>query len=126
MIYCLDPDEVIHINFSIVGVGLHALTGRAELESALARPLHTGFGQLLYPTVLQRAGALLHGLVHGHPFLEGNKRTAWVSSVIYLETFGVRLHQHVSDLEVADFVEAVAKRELDEGDATMWFSSRLA
>lgn len=123
--YCLEPDDVIGTNLSIVGQHLHAVTGRSDLEGALARPLHTWGGNLLYPTLLQRAGALLHGLVHAHAFFEGNKRTAWVSTVIYMEAFGACLGTHLTDLEVADFVEGVANHSFDEAGVAMWLAGHL-
>lgn len=58
------------------------------LASAAHRP-ETASGSLLkYPTVEMGAAALLHALVHNHPFHNGNKRTALVSMIVFLDDNG--------------------------------------
>lgn len=123
MTFCLPPAEVIETNRRITE-HLHAVTGPNELEGALARPNHSWDGNLFYPTLLQRAGVLLDGLVHAHAFFEGNKRTSWVSTIIYMEAFGARLRD-LADTEVEEFVVAVANHEIGAVDITMWFTARL-
>lgn len=49
---------------------------RKLIESAVARPFQTAFGQDIYPTILQKGAALFHSLVANHAFVDGNKRTA--------------------------------------------------
>jgi death-on-curing family protein len=46
------------------------------LESAVARPFHSAFGEDAYPTTFEKAAALFHSLIANHPFQDGNKRTA--------------------------------------------------
>lgn len=53
--------------------------------SAVFRP-QTSLGlQLKYPTVEMAGAALLHSLVHNHPFHNGNKRTALVTLLVFLD-----------------------------------------
>jgi death-on-curing family protein len=55
------------------------------LESAVFRQ-HTGVGDAIkYPTAEMAGAALLHSLVHDHPFHNGNKRTALVSMLVLLD-----------------------------------------
>jgi death-on-curing family protein len=55
------------------------------LDSAANRPL-TSLGNILkYPTISMSGAALLHALVHDHPFHNGNKRTALVSLIVFLD-----------------------------------------
>ena len=59
------------------------------LASALFRP-QTGMGDTRkYPTVETAAAALLHALIHDHPFHNGNKRTAIVSTLVFLDWHGL-------------------------------------
>lgn len=61
------------------------------LESAVHRPA-TGIGDVLkYNTAEGCAAALLHSLVHNHPFHNGNKRTALVSMLVLLDRNGILL-----------------------------------
>ncbi len=62
---------------------------RALLESAAGRP-STGYGEALkYPTAESAAAALLHSVVHNHPFHNGNKRTALVSTLVFMDRHGL-------------------------------------
>lgn len=55
------------------------------LESAAGRP-STSYGESRkYPTVESAAAALLHSVVQNHPFHNGNKRTALVSMMVFLD-----------------------------------------
>jgi death-on-curing family protein len=55
------------------------------LRSALSRP-HTSLGDIKkYPTVEMAGAALVHSLVHNHAFQNGNKRTAFVSLLAFLD-----------------------------------------
>lgn len=56
------------------------------LESALHRP-KTGY----YDTVIHQAAALLESLVHNHPFVDGNKRTAFAVADVFLRINGYRI-----------------------------------
>jgi death-on-curing family protein len=49
------------------------------LESAVARPFQSAFGEDAYPTVFEKAVALFHSLNANHPFQDGNKRTAVIA-----------------------------------------------
>lgn len=53
------------------------------LESALHRP-QTGY----YDTIIHEAAALLESLVQNHPFIDGNKRTAFAVVDVFLRING--------------------------------------
>lgn len=87
------------------------------LESALTRPAqkyHYGENDLF---VL--AAAYLFGLAKNHPFVDGNKRTAWVAADLFLYFNGHSVEADPHD--VIAFVLAVAAGEIDEGGAAMFF-----
>ena len=54
------------------------------LESALARPRSSVFGQDAYPNLHGKAAALLHSLVSNHALVDGNKRLGWHACVVFL------------------------------------------
>ncbi len=54
------------------------------LESALARPRSTVFGEDAYPAVWEKAGALLLSLVDNRAFVDGNKRIGFSCAVLFL------------------------------------------
>jgi death-on-curing family protein len=87
---------------------------RHMLESAAARPA-SGFGEVLkYPTVESAAAAMLHSLVHNHPFHNGNKRSALVSTLIMLDRHNLVLES--SQEELFKFMIRVAAHDLLDSD----------
>jgi death on curing protein len=101
----LSVEEVIAINEGLLGPGL--LRDRALLESAVARPASSFTGELAYPTEHDQAAALLHSLARNHAFLDGNKRTALLATVIFYARVGYRMTIDPDDF--ADLVIAVAE-----------------
>ncbi|MFI6404214.1 type II toxin-antitoxin system death-on-curing family toxin [Streptomyces sp. NPDC050548] len=82
------------------------------LESAVHRPSASMFGQEAYTDLFDKAAALLQSLAINHPFLDGNKRTAWVSCVVFLAMNEVQLRP---DIDAAErLVIAVATGTMDE------------
>ncbi|MEU2876844.1 type II toxin-antitoxin system death-on-curing family toxin [Streptomyces sp. NPDC007070] len=82
------------------------------LESAVHRPSASMFGQEAYPDLLDKAAALLQSLAINHPFVDGNKRTAWTSCVVFLALNDVQLRP---DIDAAErLVIAVATGATDE------------
>ncbi|MFR9797279.1 type II toxin-antitoxin system death-on-curing family toxin [Streptomyces sp. MS06] len=82
------------------------------LESAVHRPSAAMFGQEAYPDLFGKAAALLQSLAVNHPFVDGNKRTAWVSCVVFLALNEVQLRP---DIDAAErLVVAVSTGALDE------------
>ncbi len=62
------------------------------LDSALHRARTSLGGDLKYPTVAMSCAALVHSLVHDHPFHNGNKRTALVAMMVFLDENRFMLH----------------------------------
>ncbi|MFC8760799.1 type II toxin-antitoxin system death-on-curing family toxin [Streptomyces sp. NPDC057193] len=82
------------------------------LDSAVHRPSAAMFGEEAYPDLVAKAAALLHSLAINRPFVDGNKRTAWLSCVTFLAMNGV---QSRPDIDAAErLVIDVATGETDE------------
>lgn len=82
------------------------------LESAVARPQATVFGEDAYPTIHEKAAALLQSLAANHPLLDGNKRTAFVAKALFYGLNGHHVPGSAED-ELFDLVIAVATGGLD-------------
>lgn len=67
--------------------GAVGIRDQTVLESALARPYATFGGEDLLPDPLQKAAAILESMAINHPFVDGNKRTAWVLMLIILSDY---------------------------------------
>ena len=62
-----------------------------KLEAAVLRPETSVFGADAYPTLAEKAAALLESLAVGHPFLDGNKRIAFAAMETFLRLNGVSI-----------------------------------
>lgn len=101
--------------------GSHGLRDLALLESAIFRPQTTFSGAELYPTLFDKVAALLHLLVLNHPFIDGNKRTAITSSIVFLLHNGYELR--VSNNELVDFVLRVENKKYSVENISKWLKN---
>jgi death on curing protein len=106
----LEIDDLLHIGERVLGqvdvrdVGL--------LESAAARARASAFGQDAYPTIHEKAAALVHSIARNHALVDGNKRLALASAIAYYGLNGYRLT--MTNDQAYDLIMAVATGELDE------------
>ena len=103
----LDLDEVCAIHDAIVPAQPQ-IRDVGAIQSALGRPQATAFGADAYPTIWEKAGALLHSLACNHGWVEGNKRTAWVATMTFLEINGHPLEPGFDQYAAEAFVVAIA------------------
>ncbi|WP_354640760.1 type II toxin-antitoxin system death-on-curing family toxin [Kitasatospora camelliae] len=83
------------------------------VASAAHRPGSQMFGVEAYPGLFEKAAALLHSLASNHPFVDGNKRTAWMAAVVFLDLNGVDMAGIDQDAAY-DLVVGVAAGEVAE------------
>jgi death on curing protein len=94
------------------------------LESALARPKNL-FAYSEQPSSLARlAAAYAKGIVANHPFVDGNKRTAFVVSLTFLLLNGLKVTATKED-RILTFWK-LAAGELNEDDLAQWFERNTA
>lgn len=102
--------------------GSQGIRERGLLESALARPLATFGGQILYDTPFKRAAALAESLVLNHGFVDGNKRTAMYATAAWLEREGYVIEAARGELR--DFALAIASHALSTEQIASWLVRR--
>ncbi|MBT2480982.1 type II toxin-antitoxin system death-on-curing family toxin [Streptomyces sp. ISL-94] len=61
------------------------------LSSAVHRPQSQMFGVEAYTDLFEKAGALLQSLAVNHPLVDGNKRMAWMCTVVFLDFNGTEM-----------------------------------
>lgn len=119
MIFLTLP-ELLHVAERVLGAD-YIVRDHGLLQSALARPLTTVFGEDAYSSLTDKAAALLHSVARLHALVDGNKRLALASTIAFLGVNGYRLT--LTNDEAYELVMAVASGELDEVNA---ISHRLA
>jgi death-on-curing protein len=100
------------------GQGLRDLSA---LESALARPRNSwSYGET---DLCRLAAAYAFGIARNHPFVDGNKRTAWVAA----RTFLILNNRNLTygREEAVRVVERLAAGELSEDELADWFRAHL-
>lgn len=96
--------------------GMSGVRDEGLLESALSQPKASFFGELLHPTIHEQAAAILYHLAKNHPFLDGNKRTAYGAMETFLRLNGYNLA--LSNEEIYNMVIQVAQGEMSKEELT--------
>ena len=106
------------------------MTGGAEqvlrpdgIESAVAQPRMTFGGEDLYPTLAEKAAALCHSLVLGHPFLDGNKRTGHAAMELFLMLNGLEINAPEAEQEA--IMLRLAEGRLSRAELADWLRPKL-
>jgi death on curing protein len=103
--------------------GLTGLRDEGLFLSAMARAKNlAAYGD--HPDASDLAAAYAFGLARNHPFLDGNKRTAFVVMELFLNLNGCTLG--ADDAECITTMESLAAGELSEQKLANWLRSQLA
>jgi death-on-curing protein len=94
---------------------------RHLLRSAAKRPMLHYFGEDAYPTLLDKAAALLHSLAAHHLFFDGNKRTAARVTTVFLRANGLEPTWDAAD--AYRFILEVAQNKHDVPDIARWLAA---
>jgi death-on-curing protein len=84
------------------------------LESALARPQASAFGEDAYSELHLKAAALLESIARNHALIDGNKRLAWTATRYFLVVNGTDARPPAPEIG-DEFVRSVAQGHLDLG-----------
>ncbi len=116
----LSPSEVLFIHDQAIKQfgGSAGIRDTGLLESALARPQASFDGEDLYPTIFEKAASLMHSLLKNHPFVDGNKRTAYSTVGIFLKKNDYKLENH--NKETLAFVMKVENDTLSLLEISSW------
>jgi death-on-curing protein len=83
------------------------------LSSAVHRPQSQMFGVEAYTDLFEKAAALLQSLAVNHPLVDGNKRMAWMCTVVFLDFNGTEM-LNVDQDEAYKLVIEVASGSLED------------
>jgi len=100
-----------------------AVRDRGLLASAAGRPQTSVFGEDAYPTLAEKAAALMHSIARNHALVDGNKRLAWAATRVFCLLNDTDLVFEIDDAEA--LVLAVATGDLDVPLLAVTISSHL-
>ena len=98
--------------------GATGLRDPGILDASLNRPFATFGGEDLFPTAFDKAAALIHGIITGHPFIDGNKRTGYQLGRLILQDGGFDV-EAPEDVRY-DMVIRVATGRMDVEEVKDW------
>ncbi|MBD0309397.1 MAG: type II toxin-antitoxin system death-on-curing family toxin [Microcoleus sp. T1-bin1] len=119
----LSLDEVLELHADQISSfgGTPGVRDEGLLESALAQPQATFGGQFLHPTISEQAAAYLYHIAMNHPFIDGNKRTAFAVMDTFLRLNSCALN--LTDDRAYDLVMRVARGTMTKEELSREFES---
>ncbi|MGC8473371.1 MAG: type II toxin-antitoxin system death-on-curing family toxin [Candidatus Dormibacteria bacterium] len=87
----LDLEDLLGL---VRALGVGRVRDVGLLDSAVARPRSSAFGEDAYPRLELKAAALLHSIARNHALVDGNKRLSWLATVVFLD-----LNEQAPDLD---------------------------
>ena len=119
----LDIDLVLDFHAEQLALfgGAEGIRDQNLLESALARPLNKfGYGG---SDIAALAAAYGFGIAKNHPFIDGNKRTALASMIVFLGLNKVEIE--ASPQELTALILSLAAGEITEDVLARWVAAHL-
>jgi death on curing protein len=104
----LDLEDLLEL---VRRLGVGPVRDLGLLDAAVARSRSSAFGTDAYPTLELKAAALLHSVVRNHALTDGNKRLAWLATVVFCELNGLTIS--LDDDEAFTLVMTAAAGDLD-------------
>jgi death-on-curing protein len=121
------PDDLVltlHADLLQRYGGRPGLRDRHLLESALAQPKMTVGGKFAHKTVFDKAAAYGFHVCRNHPFIEGNKRVAFVLMDIFLQKNGWEIVAH--EEEAYSLMIDLASGKLTRAQLSTWLKEHSA
>ena len=103
--------------------GLEGIRDKGSLQSALYRPKNLLAYSESPPDVASLAAAYAYGIVKNHPFMDGNKRTAYVVMRTFLKLNGYDIQ--ASSEEKYQIWIALAAGKLSEEELSEWIKQKI-
>ena len=127
----LDLGDFLLVAEAVTGIPAEILASSERVVSQADSALHmpsSGFGDVeAYPTFAEKAGILCARIIQDHPLPDGNKRTAFICLVEFVERNGQRFEPLPEDTpsSTADVLVELAAHSMSERDFVQWVAARI-
>lgn len=101
--------------------GPTGILDEGRLQAALARPRNLAAYEK--PDAASLAAAYAHGIVRNHPFVDGNKRSAWIVARLFLADN--RCSLRFDPVDAVRVMQSAAAGTITETDLADWFRQRI-
>ena len=119
MIEFLEVSDVLKIHNQQIEAfgGIFGIRDKGLLESAVAMPQATFGGEYLHIDLFEMAAAYAFHISENQPFLDGNKRTALTSALVFLDINGYLIIDE--EMKLYDALIAIANKQMDKYDLAL-------
>jgi len=124
-LYFLTLDDVLEIHSDQIRRygGKRGVRDQNLLLSALAQPGARYESRFLHETAYSKAAAYLYHICQNHPFIDGNKRVAAVSALMFLAMNELPIDY--SEMELEQIVQSVAEGKTKKDEIAIFLSRAL-
>ena len=121
----LSVDDVLLLHADTIAIdgGSHGVRDHGLLDAAVAMPRQQFGGAFLHEDLAAMAAAYLFHIAQNHPFIDGNKRAAVMSSLAFLRLNDVDLSMASQELE--ETTRRVASGELNKEALAQWMRAQI-
>lgn len=119
----LDELLIIHTDQIERYGGSHGIRDLGLIESALYRPQSSFDGNDLYPDIQEKAAVLVHSLLLNHAFVDGNKRTAIASMLVFIELNSIYIF--CTQEELIDLAVSIENKHISVQDIVSWIKKHM-
>jgi death-on-curing protein len=122
----LTREQVVAIHEEVIMKygGSEGIISESNIELAISRPNSVLFGYEPFRTLTEKAAVLFHDIDKLHPFVDGNKRTAYTAADIFLRLNGKKIQ---ASTEAAVFISLeTAKCSADILQVTDWINKHTS
>jgi death-on-curing protein len=114
----LSLDDLLQLARDVIGDDVK-IRDAGLLGAAAARPETSVFGEDAYPTLAEKAAALLHSIARNHALIDGNKRLALGAATVFCGLNGHYPYPALSNDEAYAVTMAAATGEMDVPDIAL-------
>jgi death on curing protein len=120
----LTLQEVKIINFTQIDRygGIYGIRDEKLLDSAINYPF-AGFNQeYLHPDIYHMASAYMYAIIKNHPFLDGNKRTGFMTAIFFLAYNNITIIAEHDELFILAIT--IAESRISESEIAQFLKSK--
>lgn len=116
----ISAENILEIHSGIIDEtgGSHGVRDLNLLRSLDDLPKQAVYGKELYPTLFDKAAVYVRNVIHSHPFIDGNKRTAMAAADVFLQLNGRRINVRKGGVE--KFALDIIAKRLDLEAISAW------
>lgn len=125
MIRFLSLQNVLHIHEDTIREegGIQGIRDEGLLASAIDMPQASFGGQFLHHDLAEMAAAYLFHLCQNHPFVDGNKRTAAFTTVLFLAVNGTPDEELPVEQDLERTTMKIASGQMEKSETSEWLRS---